>query len=60
LYVLILKFGGYEEEELPDVGNRDKAQDICASEEVSNIKMVFLSILLRFCWWPGFAGKFIC
>jgi hypothetical protein len=38
LYVLIWKLGGYEEDEQPDVGYRDKALDIRESEEVSDMK----------------------
>ena len=60
LYVLIWKFGGYEEDEHPDVVYRDKALDICESEELVDMKeakalraVIYTHILDRWHWIEG-------
>ena len=60
LYVLIWKLGGYEEDEHPDVVYRDKALDICESEELVDMKeakalraVIYTHILDRWHWFEG-------
>jgi hypothetical protein len=60
LYVLIWKFGGYEEDEHPDVVYRDKALDICESEDLVDMKeakalraVIYTHILDRWHWIEG-------
>ena len=60
LYVLIWKLGGYEEDEHPDVVYRDKALDICESQELVDKKeaialraMIYTHILDRWYWFEG-------
>ena len=60
LYVLIWKLGGYEEDEHPDVAYRDKALDICESEELVEMKetkalraVIYTHILDRWHWIEG-------
>jgi tetratricopeptide (TPR) repeat protein len=60
LYVLIWKLGGYEEDEHPDVVYRDKALDICESEELVDMKevkalraIIYTHILDRWHWIEG-------
>ncbi len=60
LYVLIWKLGGYEEDEHPDVVYRDKALDICESEELVDLKeakalraVIYTHILDRWHWIEG-------
>ena len=59
-YVLIWKLGGYEEDEHPDVVYRDKALDICESEELVDMKeakalraAIYTHILDRWHWIEG-------
>jgi hypothetical protein len=60
LYVLIWKLGGYEEDDHPDVSYRDKALDICESEELAAMKeahalkaVIYTHILDRWNWFEG-------
>ena len=60
MYVLIWKLGGYEEDEHPDVVYRDKALDICESEELVDMKeakalraAIYTHILDRWHWIEG-------
>jgi len=60
LYVLIWKLSGYEEDEHPDVVYRDRALDICESEELSGMKetkalkaTIYTHILDRWYWFEG-------
>ena len=60
LYVLIWKLGGYEEDEHPDVVYRDKALDICESEELTDMReakalraTIYTHILDRWYWFEG-------
>ena len=60
IYVLIWKLGGYEEDDHPDVVYRDKALDICDSEELADMKeakalksMVYTHIIDRWNWFEG-------
>jgi len=60
LYVLIWKLGGYEEDEHPDIVYRDKALDICESEELVDLKeakalraVIYTHILDRWHWIEG-------
>jgi hypothetical protein len=60
LYVLIWKLGGYEEDEHPDVVYRDKALNICESEELVDVKeakalrtVIYTKILDRWHWIEG-------
>jgi hypothetical protein len=60
LYVLIWKLGGYEEDEHPDVVYRDRALDICESEELVDMKeakalraTIYKHILDRWHWIEG-------
>jgi len=60
LYVLIWKIGGYEEDEHPDVVYRDKALNICESEELVDVKeakalkaFIYTQILDRWHWVEG-------
>ena len=60
LYVLIWKIGGYEEDDHPDVVYRDKALDICESEELVDMKeakalkaVIYTYILDRWYWIEG-------
>jgi len=60
LYVLIWKLGGYEEDEHPDVFYRDKALDICESEDLVDMKeakalraVIYTHILDRWHWIEG-------
>jgi hypothetical protein len=59
-YVLIWKLGSYEEDEHPDVVYRDKALDICDSEELVDMKeakalktAIYTDILDRWYWIEG-------
>ncbi len=60
LYVLIWKLGGYEEDDHPDVAYRDKALDICESQELVDKKearalkaVIYTHILDRWYWFEG-------
>ena len=60
LYVLIWKLGGYEEDDHPDVAYRDKALDICESEELLAMKeakalkaVIYSRILDHGNWFEG-------
>ena len=60
LYVLIWKLGAYEEDEHPDVVYRDRALDICESEELVDMKeakalraVIYTQILDRWHWIEG-------
>jgi hypothetical protein len=60
LYALIWKLGGYAEDEHPDVVYRDKALDICESEELVDMKeakalraVIYTQILDRWHWIEG-------
>jgi hypothetical protein len=60
LYVLVWKFGGYKEDEHPDVVYRDKALDICESAALSDMKeakelkiTIYTHILDRWYWFEG-------
>lgn len=60
LYVLIWKLGGYEEDDHPDVVQRDKALDICESEELADMQeakalkaVIYTHILDRWNWFEG-------
>jgi hypothetical protein len=59
-YVLIWKLGSYEEDEHPDVVYRDKALDICDSQELVDMKeakalktAIYTDILDRWYWIEG-------
>jgi hypothetical protein len=60
LYILIWKLGDYGEDEHPDVVYRDKALDICESEELVDMKeakaliaVIYTHILDRWHWIEG-------
>jgi hypothetical protein len=60
LFVLIWKLGGYEEDDHPDVVYRDKALDICESEELADMQeakalmsIIYTHILDRWNWFEG-------
>ncbi|CAB1062218.1 hypothetical protein D1BOALGB6SA_6994 [Olavius sp. associated proteobacterium Delta 1] len=60
LFVLIWKLGSYEEDDHPDVVYRDKALDICESEELADMKeakalmsVIYTHILDRWNWFEG-------
>lgn len=60
LFVFIWKLGGYQEDTHPDVAYRDKALDICDSEELSGMKeakklkvTIYTHILDRWNWFEG-------
>ena len=60
LYILIWKLGGYEEDDHPDVAYRDKALDICESEELSAMQeakmlkaVIYTHILDHWNWFEG-------
>ena len=60
LYVLIWKLGGYQEDEHPDVVYRDKALDICETEELVDMRetkalraTIYTHILDRWYWFEG-------
>jgi hypothetical protein len=60
LFVLIWKLGGYEEDDHPDVVYRDKALDICESEELAEMQeanalmsVIYTHILDRWNWFEG-------
>jgi len=59
-FVLIWKLGGYEEDDHPDVVYRDKALDICESEELADMQeaqalmaVIYTRILDRWNWFEG-------
>ena len=59
-FVLIWKLGGYEEDDHPDVVYRDKALDICGSEELADMReakalmsVIYTHILDRWNWFEG-------
>jgi len=59
-FVLIWKLGGYEEDDHPDVVYRDKALDICESEELGDMQeakalmsIIYTHILDRWNWFEG-------
>jgi tetratricopeptide (TPR) repeat protein len=60
LYVLIWKLGGYEEDQHPDVVYRDRALDICESQDLVDMKeakalrvAIYTDILDRWHWIEG-------
>jgi hypothetical protein len=60
LYAFIWQLGGYEEDDHPDVFYRDKALDICESEELADMAeakalmaVVYTRILDRWYWFEG-------
>jgi len=60
LFVLIWRLGGYKEDRHPDVVYRDKALDICNSEELAHLKEakalkinIYNQILDRWYWFEG-------
>ena len=60
LFVLVWKIGGYEEDDHPDVVFRDKALDICESEELADMhdaktlkSVIYTHILDRWNWFEG-------
>jgi len=60
LYVLVWKLGGYKEDDDPDVVYRDRALDICESEELADMKeakalkaVIYTHILDRWYWFEG-------
>jgi hypothetical protein len=60
LFVLIWRLGGYQEDRHPDVLYRDKALDICNSDELANLKEakalkieIYNHILDRWYWFEG-------
>jgi hypothetical protein len=60
VYVLIWRLGGYEEDRHPDVVYRDKALDICDSDELAHLKEamalkidIYNHILDRWYWFEG-------
>jgi soluble cytochrome b562 len=60
LFVLIWRLGGYEEDRHPDVVYRDKALDICDSDELAQLKEakalkieIYNHILDRWYWFEG-------
>ena len=60
LFVLVWKLGGYEEDDHPDVVFRDKALDICESEELADMhdaktlkSVIYTHILDRWNWFEG-------
>jgi hypothetical protein len=59
-YVLIWRLGGYEEDEHPDIIYRDKALNICESEELADMKearalkaVIYTRILDHWNWFEG-------
>jgi hypothetical protein len=59
-YVLIWRLGGYEEDEHPDTVYRDKALNICESEELADMKearalkaAIYTHILDHWNWFEG-------
>jgi hypothetical protein len=59
-YVLIWRLGGYEEDEHPDIIYRDKALNICQSEELADMKearmlkaVIYTHILDHWNWFEG-------
>ena len=59
-YVLIWRLGGYEEDEHPDIIYRDKALNICDSEELADMKearalkaAIYTHILDHWNWFEG-------
>jgi hypothetical protein len=59
-YVLIWRLGGYEEDEHPDAVYRDKALNICESEELADMKeartlkaIIYTHILDHWNWFEG-------
>ena len=60
LYVLIWKLGGYEEDQHPDVVYRDRALDICESQDLVDMReakalrvAIYTDILDRWHWIEG-------
>ena len=60
IYVLIWRLGGYEEDEHPDIVYRDKALNICESEELADMKeaqtlkaVIYTHILDHWNWFEG-------
>jgi hypothetical protein len=60
IYVLIWRIGGYEEDEHPDIIYRDKALNICESEELADMKearalkaVIYSHILDHWNWFEG-------
>jgi len=60
LFVLIWRLGGYKEDRHPDVVYRDKALDICNSDELAHLKeakalkiTIYNDILDRWHWFEG-------
>ncbi len=60
LFVLIWRLGGYKEDRHPDVVYRDKALDICNSDELAHLKeakalkiTIYTHILDRWHWFEG-------
>ena len=60
IFVLIWRFGGYEEDEHPDIVYRDKALNICESEELADMKearalkaIIYTRILDHWYWFEG-------
>jgi len=60
LFVLIWRLGGYEEDDHPDVVYRDKALDICESQELADMQeakalksVIYTHILDRWNWFEG-------
>jgi hypothetical protein len=60
LYAFIWRLGGYEEDDDPDVFYRDKALDICDSEELDAMKEanalkadIYTHVLDRWYWFEG-------
>ena len=59
-YVLIWRLGGYEEDEHPDIIYRDKALNICESQELADMKearmlkaVIYSHILDHWNWFEG-------
>jgi hypothetical protein len=59
-YVLIWRIGGYEEDEHPDIIYRDKALNICESEELADMQeartlkaVIYTHILDHWNWFEG-------
>ena len=59
-YVLIWRLGGYEEDEHPDIVYRDKALNICESEDLADMKearalkaVIYTHILDHWNWFEG-------
>jgi len=60
LYVFIWQLGGYEEDEHPDVLYRDRALDICESQELADMReakvleaVIYTHVLDRWYWFEG-------